>query len=782
VGSPLSLHRVAFSSIISYGLSQTLGFPLVTGGSIRYRFWTQWGLSTTEIAGAISFVGATFVVGIVFLSGAAFVAEPVGTMKLLELPVVLLRLAGVALLVSVSAYLTWSLLNKSSIRVRGWEFPTPSVDLALAQLIIATVDWAVAAAVLYALLPDQNAFGFPAFLGAFLLAQFAGQLSHVPGGVGVFETLMLLFLDPHIPPATGIAVLVAYRAIYYLVPFGITLLMLATYEVLQQRKRIVTVASSAGALAARWAPSILPQAMSAVVFLGGVILLFSGATPGVRDRLAQLDQALPLGLIEFFHFAGGIAGASLVVLAWGIQRRLDAAHRLTVGVLLLGIVASLFKGLDWEEALILAVILGVVWSAHGAFYRKAALLSEPIGPAWIVSLTVVMGATIWLGFFSYKSLPYSSDLWFHFTRNGDAPRFLRATLGAFGVLVVFAMMRLMRHAEAEPVSPDDAEIGRARKIVLHSSSTTANLVLLRDKSIMFSNSGNSMLMYGVSGRSWIALGDPVGLKNEIGELAWRFREEADRHGAWTVFYQVKPENLPVYIDLGLTLLKLGEEAIVPLDSFDLAGGARKGFRRTLNEVGRSGAMFSVVDGDCVAQLIPQLRTVSDNWLKTRKAREKGFSLGAFSDEYVAQFPVAVVTCDDRVAAFANLWTTANRSEISVDLMRYSSNAPTSVMEFLLIELMLWAKERGYHRFNLGMAPLSGLVNRTLAPLWNRAASVVYSQGEQFYNFQGLRRYKEKFDPVWEPRYLASPGGLALPRILANTTALISGGLRGVISS
>jgi phosphatidylglycerol lysyltransferase len=448
----------------------------------------------------------------------------------------------------------------------------------------------------------------------------------------------------------------------------------------------------------------------------------------------------------------------------------------------IGILASLFKGLDWEEALLLSVILAIVWSAHGAFYRKAALLSEPVGPAWVVSLTVVMGATIWLGFFSYKSLPYSSDLWLHFARNADASRFLRATLGAFGVLVVFAMMRLMRHAQAEPVSPTDTDIDRARAIVAHSSSTSGNLVLLRDKSLMFSDSGNSMLMYGVSGRSWIALGDPVGRKNEIGELVWRFREESDRHGGWTVFYQVKPENLPVYIDLGLTLLKLGEEAIVPLDSFDLVGSARKGFRRTLKEVRQDGAMFSVVAGDCVAKLIPQMRSVSDDWLKTRKAREKGFSLGSFTHEYIAQFPVAVAMCDDRVAAFANLWTTDDRSEISVDLMRYSSDAPTSVMEFLLIELMLWAKDKGYRRFNLGMAPLSGLANRTLAPLWNRAASIVYSQGEQFYNFQGLRRYKEKFDPVWEPRYLASPGGLALPRIIANTTALISGGLRGAISS
>ncbi len=102
------------------------------------------------------------------------------------------------------------------------------------------------------------------------------------------------------------------------------------------------------------------------------------------------------------------------------------------------------------------------------------------------------------------------------------------------------------------------------------------------------------------------------------------------------------------------------------------------------------------------------------------------------------------------------------------------------MEFLFIELMLWGKEEGYRWFNLGMAPLAGLENRPQAPLWNRLGALLYRHGEHFYNFQGLRDYKEKFDPVWVPRYLASPGGLALPRVLANLATLISGGVKGVI--
>jgi phosphatidylglycerol lysyltransferase len=102
------------------------------------------------------------------------------------------------------------------------------------------------------------------------------------------------------------------------------------------------------------------------------------------------------------------------------------------------------------------------------------------------------------------------------------------------------------------------------------------------------------------------------------------------------------------------------------------------------------------------------------------------------------------------------------------------------MEYLFIQLMVWGQQKGYRWFNLGMAPLSGLEDRALAPLWNRLGALVFRHGEHFYNFQGLRQYKGKFNPEWTPKYLASPGGLALPRILTNVATLISGGLKGVL--
>jgi phosphatidylglycerol lysyltransferase len=220
---------------------------------------------------------------------------------------------------------------------------------------------------------------------------------------------------------------------------------------------------------------------------------------------------------------------------------------------------------------------------------------------------------------------------------------------------------------------------------------------------------------------------------------------------------------------------------VRLETFSLEGGPRKNMRNLYNRLSKEGCSFEIVPPARVAPLLPELKVVSDAWLTAKNTREKGFSLGFFSPEYLQLFPAAVVRMEGKVVAFANLWLGAEREELSPDLMRYLPLAPTGVMEYLFLELMLWGKREGYKWFNLGMAPLSGLENRELAPLWNRVGALIFKYGEQFYNFQGLREYKERFSPEWEPKYLASPGGLALPRILTDVAALISGGLKGVFA-
>jgi len=313
-----------------------------------------------------------------------------------------------------------------------------------------------------------------------------------------------------------------------------------------------------------------------------------------------------------------------------------------------------------------------------------------------------------------------------------------------------------------------------------SADTAANLALLGDKNLMFSPDGSGFVMFRPVGRSWIAMGDPVGPAATRAQLVWQFREACDTYAARPVFYQVGADDLPIYLDAGLTLSKIGEEARVPLTDFSLEGSRRAELRQLHRRAQRDGASCEVLPAAQVPEHIPALQAISDHWLVAKSVAEKGFSLGRFDARYLSRFPCALVRVGDRPVAFANMWISGDGSELSVDLMRYDDHAPKGVMDYLMIELMLWGRQQGLAWFSLGMAPLSGLTDREFSPMWNRVGAFVYRHGEHFYNFEGLRAYKEKYQPQWRPRYLATPGRTSLPRVIMDLTSLIAGSARRIV--
>ncbi len=334
-------------------------------------------------------------------------------------------------------------------------------------------------------------------------------------------------------------------------------------------------------------------------------------------------------------------------------------------------------------------------------------------------------------------------------------------VGVISVALFLALARLLRPAATEPVLPPGKDdLVKLLPVIARSKKTYANLALLGDKRLLISPSGKSFIMYAIEGRSWIALGDPIGEADECRELIWQFREMCDLHKGWTVFYEIGLESLHLYLDLGLSVSKIGEEAKVDLEAYSLEGGAHKKFRHIIHSIEKEGCSFEIIPRDRIPDFLQEFRRISDVWLAEKNTREKRFSLGSFKEEYMKYFPAGIVKKEGKVLAFVNIWEGGEREELSIDLMRYLQEAPYGVMDYLIISLMLWGKKEGYRWFNMGMAPLSGIEARALSPLWNRLGAFVYRHGEHFYNFQGLRQYKEKFGPVWEPkiyRYIRRSG-------------------------
>lgn len=776
VRHPLGLGRTMLAGFLAYGFSQTLGFPLLTGGSLRYRLYSAWGLSAAQIAELIAVAAAAFWLGMATTAGVALAVSPQSILDAVRISPFVLRALGSLLLAVPVGYLAFGALRRRPIMIRGWELAPVGLRLAAGQVVVGCVDWILAAAVAYVLLSQSITVSFLPFLGVFLLAQVVGLLSHVPGGLGVFETVVLLLLRGAAPPATIVGSLLAYRLMYYVLPFTVAAVVLAAYELKARRATVAKVARAAGT----WLPALTPRLLAAITFVAGTVLVFSGALPAESSRLAFLSDLVPVSVIELSHFTGSVVGVGLMLLAWGLAHRLDAAFHVAAVLLAVGMAVSLLKGIDYEEATVSGVVLVALLVARHHFDRPASLLHEPFSVPWAVAVGTVLVAAVGLGLFAFRHVPYRGEMWWEFALRGDAPRFLRATVGAFIAAGVFGFARLMRPAIPTPPHPTIQEVDAVAAIVAAAPRTYASLVFLGDKSLLVHESGAAFLMYGVAGRSWIAMGDAVGNDKAVVDLVWKFRQMVDDHDGITVFYHAAPESLPLYLDLGLRPLKIGEEARVPLEEFALEGGSRKWMRRVKRQVENDGGTFTILTPAETVSSMDELRSISDAWLAEKRTREKGFSLGRFDPQYLARFSTAVVRVNGRIVSFANVWQAGARAELSIDLMRYHPDAPDRTMDYLFTELMLWGKAQGYEWFNLGMAPLSGMEARALAPLWSRLNALIYRHGEHFYNFQGLRRYKEKFEPAWSPRYLATPGGLALPRVLTDIGALISGGLVGVL--
>jgi phosphatidylglycerol lysyltransferase len=773
-GAHVPYPRIALISFMGYAIGHNVGLNTLSGGAVRYRAYSALGLGAKQIATIIAFGTVTFLLGAGFLLGLSLLTQAGMSGSVLHVHAWLAMLAGGMLLAIVAAYLWLVCTRHEPLRYRRIVIPVPKPRIAFAQVAVACADLLCAASVLYVLLPQQAAMSFGAFAGVYLLAIAAGVISNVPGGIGVFEAVLLVLLQS-VPKGSLLGALVAYRAIYYFVPFAMALALLGAHELWAHRGPAVRLAR----LGRTFLIAVTPQAIAIAVFVAGAVLLFSGATPGRGPRLDLLRDFVPLPILELSHLLGSAVGVGLLVISHGLYRRLDAAWWLTIWLLCAGILLSLLKGFDYEEATILGVVATVMVLARGRFLRRASLIEQHYSGPWIIALVLVLITVAWLVIFAYRHVPYGSQLWWEFAFQASAPRSLRASLLAAVIAAAYGLWRLLRPAPQPVTAPSEADLERVAALIAEVDDTTANLALLGDKNLLFNAERTAFIMYQVSGNSWVAMGDPVGRPEACESLAWQYLEKCDVMAVSPVFYQVKPDNLPLYIDLGLHLSKLGEEARVPLDSFSLEGSARADLRQAQRRASRDGAEFEVVPRANVGAILPELRAVSDAWLAEKNTAEKRFSLGYFDDRYLSRFDCAVVRRGGSIVAFGNLWR-GGPNELSVDLMRYNDAAPKGVIDFLLIECMLWGKIQGDHWFNLGMAPLSGLEEHALAPAWHKIGRMVQRYGETFYPFEGLRKYKEKFLPVWRPRYLAAPHGLAMAGALLDVTALISGGVGKVL--
>ena len=235
--SPLPYAKTALAATISYAISNTIGATFFSGGALRYRFYKAWGLTSLQIAQVIAFCNLSFWLGLFTMSGVLFLTDTIDIPDALNFPADSLQSLGLAALVTVATYLFFSSLMRRSLRIGFITIPHLSLPMAAAQIVLTCCDWAIAAATIYVLLGPSSLRALPTVIGVYVIAQLAGILSSVPGGIGVFETVMLLLLSPMISSVELFGALIAFRVIHHIMPMLLAVGALIVYEVRQLRNK-----------------------------------------------------------------------------------------------------------------------------------------------------------------------------------------------------------------------------------------------------------------------------------------------------------------------------------------------------------------------------------------------------------------------------------------------------------------------------------------------------------------------------------------------------------------
>ena len=301
-----------------------------------------------------------------------------------------------------------------------------------------------------------------------------------------------------------------------------------------------------------------------------------------------------------------------------------------------------------------------------------------------------------------------------------------------------------------------------RLLEQHATTGLAYFHLLDDKLRYLADDGRAFLTYRLVGSTAVALGEPIGEPDSCRAVARSFVEYCELNGWAVAFHQVSEPGAELLSSIGLRRLKIGEEAIVPVQTFALEGSHFKRTRSKNRQLEREGVTIEELIAPIDDDTMDELRDVSDAWLADGGHRERTFTLGSFDPHYLHETTVLVARSPGgRIEAFVNVLPSFQSRIGNFDLMRRRPDSPNGVMELMLVHLIERFRAEGDEGMTLGFAPLAniegeGIVARTLRAIYERESTA--------FNFKGLFEFKDKWRPRWEPRYLVYRSDLQLPKV------------------
>ncbi len=567
-GRIVSYGRVAFASFCAYTLAHNLGFAAVSGAAVRYRLYAQWGLSPLQIGKVVAFCSLTFILGGLVLGGGVLLVEP-HVLPVLgsRLPAWMMHVLGAVLLATAGLYIVLSRLV-GTVRLFGHEVELPSWRMAIAQTALATIDVVVTAAIFHALLPEAPGLTFIVVLGVYVASYTAGLAANVPGGLGVFDTAMLLGLSPWLDAPSIVGAIVVFRLFYYIVPLFLAGALFAGNEVLLRGRFLVAgSATMRGAQTlGRWSqPDFEVAAVAGAVGLCGALLLALGAMDALGDySWIPPTWSLPPWAEALFHpaseFVPSLIGAALVVMSFALTRRVTLAWGMTIGLLLLAAAFTAARGEQfWLPALLLGCCL-LLAPFRRLFYRHARLLSGPLTAQRAAAPLLLAASVVVLATYEPRLAQLAKTSWWQVVLSPAVPNAIRASVALAVLVALVAIWRLVRPGRVAPDAWDDA--ARARYAAL--GGTPPNGA----DGLVWGEAGRAAIPFRRVGQVLLGFGDPAGHANDRVSAIWRLRDLAAQEGMDPAFWRAGPGLLGVYADIGLAALPLDAAGLPRADEAD----------------------------------------------------------------------------------------------------------------------------------------------------------------------------------------------------------------------
>jgi phosphatidylglycerol lysyltransferase len=557
-GHKVSYRRVAFASFCAYALSHNLGFAAVSGAAVRYRLYAHWGLTPLQIGKVVAFCSLTFGLGGMVLGGSILILEPTAVPFFgPRLPTFVMYGIALGLWAIVAAYVTLARVF-GVVKLFGHVVELPGLRMAVLQVLLATVDVAVTAAIFQSLLPAAPGLTFLRFLAVYVASYTAGLAANLPGGIGVFDTAMLLGLAPYLEAPTIVGAIVVFRLYYYVIPLFLAGSLFAGNEILL-RSRSLIGGRGARRGGARWSePDFAVAAATGTVALCGAMLLSLGVLAPPPD-FSWIDPDYAFVAAEAGQFVPSLIGAALMVLAIGLSRRVTLAWGVTLVMLLLGASFTVAQGTHLWIPGVLVLALFLIAPYRQAFYRPARLFSGPLQAATAVPLFALIVCVLMLSAFEQHVRGLAANSWWEVVLSPEVPNSFRASM-AFTVLVgLVATWRLIRPGRVGWLEWSAAE--RQRYAALGGAPPA------EADGIVWGEGERAGIPFRRVGGLLLALGDPAGQEADRISAIWRLRDLAAQEGLDPAVYRAGPGLLRVYGNLGLDAFPLGADGL-PLPEQD----------------------------------------------------------------------------------------------------------------------------------------------------------------------------------------------------------------------